>query len=309
MLVLADIPWENATTWVDELRRQAKAHRVCTPDDRPPPGEVEAAVVWAPPAGFFDAMAKLRAIVIPGAGVDQLLTSKAVFPDVPIVRLADPIMATRMAEYMLAMVLDHHRQLGRYRDQQTRAVWTRHFHSDAGDIQVGILGMGALGTKVAAHLRAIGYRVVGWSRRQKAIPGIETVAGDEALRPMVARSDVLICLLPLTEKTRGILNRRLFDALPEGSLLINAARGAHLVVPDLLAGLDRGKPAAAVLDVFTDEPLPAKSSLWHHPAITVTPHIASLSNPITGVAQIVRALDRIEAGEPLDHVVDRNAGY
>lgn len=309
MLVLADFPWENAQLWIDELRRQAVAHRICLASDMPLPGQIEAAVVWTPPAGFFDGMSKLRAVIVPGAGVDQLLECEATFPDVPIARLADPVMATRMADYVLAMVLDHHRELGRYRDQQRHAVWERHFHRDPGDILVGILGMGVMGTRVAEHLRAIGYGVVGWSRSEKTIPGIETIAGEGALLPLVARSDVLVCLLPLTDATRGLLNMRIFEALPEGALLINAARGAHLVVPDLLTALDRGKPAAAVLDVFEDEPLARESPLWRHPALTITPHIASLSNPVTGVQQIVRALDRIEAGDPLDHVVDRSAGY
>lgn len=309
MLVLADFPWENAEDWLGELRRQAVAHQILVPAEMHEPASVDAAVVWTPPAGFFDGMTKLRAIIVPGAGVDQLTRSEAVFPDVPILRLADPVMATRMAEYVLAMVLDHHRHFGRYRDQQRRAVWTRHFHRDPADIRVGILGMGALGKKVADYLRLIGYQVGGWSRTPKSLPDIETVTGEEALLSLAAKSDVLVCLLPLTEATRGLLNRCLFEAMPEGAFLINAARGAHLVVPDLLSALDHGKPAAAVLDVFEDEPLSPESPLWRHPAITITPHVASLSNPVTGVGQIVRALDRIEAGEPLEHVVDRHRGY
>jgi glyoxylate/hydroxypyruvate reductase A len=309
MLVLADFPWENADEWTSELRRQATAHQIRAPAETPERASVDVAVTWTPPAGFFDGMTKLRAIIVPGAGVDQLMRSQADFPDVPILRLADPVMATRMADYVLAMVLDHHRQFGRYRDQQKLAIWTRHFHRDPADIRVGILGMGALGRRVAEHLRLIGYQVTGWSRTPKALPGIEMVTGQDALLPLAARSDVLVCLLPLTEATRGILSRPLFDALPEGALLINAARGAHLVVSDLLPALDRGKPAAVVLDVFEDEPLSPKSPLWRHPAITVTPHIASLSNPVTGVRQIVRALNRIDGGEPLEHVIDRRLGY
>lgn len=309
MLVLADFPWENAEDWTGELRRQATAHDVRVLSELPDRATIDAAVVWKAPVGFFDGMTNLRGIVVPGAGVDQLTGGDVTFPDVPILRLADPVMATRMAEYILSMVLDHHRQLGRYRDQQHHQVWVRHFHRDAADIRVSILGMGALGKKVAAYLRMIGYQVTGWSRTPKTLPDIETVTGDDALLPLAARSDVLVCLLPLTEATRGLLDRRLFDRLPDGALLINAARGAHLVVSDLLPALDRGKPAAAVLDVFDHEPLSSEDALWRHPAVTITPHIASLSNPVTGVQQIVRALDKIEAGEPLEHVVDRRRGY
>ena len=309
MQVVADFPWENGQEWLDELRRQGAAHAVHVWPDVPDPGAIEAAIVWTPSAGFFDRLTGLRALVVPGAGVDQLLRRGAALPEVPIVRLADPVMATRMAEYVLAMVLDHHRGLRRYREQQEAAVWTRHFHPDPGDIRVGMLGMGVMGAAAARHLQAIGYAVTGWSRSKKTIEGIDSVAGDGAFLPLVAASDVLVCLLPLTGATRGILNARTFDALPEGALVINAARGGHLVVPDLLEALDRGRPAAAVLDVFEDEPLPPESPLWRHPAITVTPHVASLSNPVTGVRQIVRALDRIEADEPLDHLVDPDTGY
>ncbi|MGI9500692.1 MAG: 2-hydroxyacid dehydrogenase [Geminicoccaceae bacterium] len=308
MQVLADFPWENGQEWLDELRRQGGAHRIHAWPDIPAPDRIEVAIVWTPSADLFEGLNGLRALIVPGAGIDQLSQSGTDLPDVPIVRLADPVMATRMAEYVLAMVLGHHRQLGRYRDQQANVVWARHFHRDPADVGVGILGMGVMGTAAAHHLQAIGYAVTGWSRTEKSIAGIKTVAGEAALEPLIASSDVLVCLLPLTGATRGILNARVFDAMPEGALVINAARGGHLVVPDLIAALDDGK-LNAVLDVFEDEPLPPESPLWRHPAVTITPHVASLSNPVTGVRQIVRALDRIEAGERPDHVVDRSAGY
>ena len=309
MQVLADFPWENGQEWIDELRRQGAGHQIHVWPDAPDPARIEAAIVWTPSADFFEALPNIRALIVPGAGVDQLFRSQANLPDVPIIRLVDPVMATRMAEYVLAAVLDHHRQLRRYRDQQADAIWMRHFHSDPGDIRVGILGMGVMGATAARHLRAIGYAVTGWSRSNRTIPDIETVAGEAALMPLIAASDVLACLLPLTDATRGILNAETFDAMPDGALLINAARGAHLVVPDLLTALDRGKPGTAVLDVFEDEPLSPESPLWRHPAITITPHIASLSNPVTGVREIVQALDRIDAGERPAHIVDRRAGY
>lgn len=309
MQVLADFPWENGKAWVDELRRQARAHDVHVWPDGPEPGRIDAAIVWTPRDDMLKGLKNLRALIVPGAGVDQLFRHEGGLPDVPIVRLADPVMADRMAEYVLAMVLDHHRQFGRYRRQQADAVWTRHFHDDPGDLRIGILGMGVMGTAAARHLTAIGYGVTGWSRSEKTIPGIETVAGEPALGPLIASSDVLVCLLPLTETTRGILNARTFDAMPDGALVINAARGGHLVIPDLLAALDQGKLGGAVLDVFEDEPLVPESPLWRHPKVTITPHVASLSNPVTGVRQIVRALDRLQAGERPDHLVDRDAGY
>ena len=309
MQVVASFPWENGQNWVDELRRQGERHDIQVWPDVADPGAIDAAVVWTPDRAFFRDLDNLRAILIPGAGVDQLFRSAGQLPDVPIVRLADPVMATRMAEYVLSTVLDHHRQFRRYRDQQAKRVWTRHHHPDAGDIRVGVLGLGVMGGAAANHLRAIGYPVTGWSRRPKDIQGIDTLSGQEGFEQIVRSSDVLVCLLPLTDQTRAILNAQTFDAMPDGAFVINAARGGHLVVSDLLAALDRGKLSGAALDVFDDEPLPEDDLLWRHPLVTVTPHIASLSNPVTGVRQIVRALDRIEDGAPLDHLVDPEAGY
>ena len=196
-----------------------------------------------------------------------------------------------------------------YRRQQAAQVWARHHHADPGEIRVGIMGLGVMGGTAARHLAAIGYDVTGWSRRQKEIEGIRTVAGEAAFSDFLGRSDILVCLLPLTASTRGVLNTDTFARLPDGALVINAARGGHLVVSDLLDALDSGKLGGDVLDVFEDEPLSSKNPLWRHPKITVTPHIASLSNPVTGVRQIVRALDALEAGEMPAHIVDPAAGY
>jgi len=309
MQVVADFPWENGRDWINELKRQAVRHRIHAQPDIDNPSLIDAAIVWTPDQALFSRLTNLRAILVPGAGVDQLFKGGGELPKVPIVRLADPVMANRMAEYVLAMVLDYHRQFRRYREQQADAVWTRHFHADAGDIRVGILGLGIMGAAAANHLCAIGYPVTGWSRRPKTIAGIKTVAGKAGFEQIVASSDVLVCLLPLTEETQGLLNGQTFEMMPDGAFVINAARGGHLVTPDLLAAIDRGKLAGAALDVFEGEPLSKDSPLWRHPKVTITPHIASLSNPITGVRQIVRALDRIEDGEPLDHLVDPSTGY
>jgi glyoxylate/hydroxypyruvate reductase A len=309
MQVLIDLPWENTEDWLAELRRQAAHHELYRWPDVDDPGGIDAAVVWTPTADFFSNLSRLKAIVVPGAGVDQLWRHTKQLPDVPIVRLADPVMATRMAEYVLAMVLNHHRGFERYRQQQAERVWTRHHHADPGDVRVGIMGLGELGTVAARHVAAIGYDVSGWSRRPKDIDGVRTFAGEDAFRAFLNQSDILVCLLPLTAATRGLLNARTFSSLPKGALVINAARGGHLVVPDLLDALDSDQLAGAVLDVFEDEPLSVDSPLWAHPKITVTPHIASLSNVVTGVRQIVRALDAVEAGNRPDHIVDPDVGY
>jgi len=309
MRVLVDFPWENAEEWLAELRKQAARHELHQWPDVDDPGHIDAAVVWTPKADFFSDLSRLKAIVVPGAGVDQLWRHTKELPDVPIVRLADPVMANRMAEYVLSMVLNHHRGFERYRRQQAEHVWLRHHHADPGDIRVGIMGLGMLGAAAVRHVAAIGYDVRGWSRRLKEIEGVRTFAGDAGFQEFLTGSDILVCLLPLTESTRGILNAETFSKLPNGALVMNAARGGHLVTSDLISTLDSGKLDGAVLDVFEDEPLAADSPLWDHPKIMITPHIASLSNAVTGVRQIVRALDALEAGHRPDHIVDPAAGY
>jgi glyoxylate/hydroxypyruvate reductase A len=309
MQVLVDLPFENAADWLAELRRQAPGVRFHLWPEVPEPAAIEVALVWTPDAALFEGLSGLQAIVVPGAGVDQLWRGGAVLPEVPIARLADPVMARRMAEYVLAMVLDHHRGFRCYRAQQAGRQWQRHFHADPAAIGVGIMGLGVMGRAVAALLSEVGYRVLGWSRRPKALDRMRCFAGEEGLGDFLAASEVLVCLLPLTAATRGILCRRTFEALPEGALLINVARGGHLIEADLLAALARGRLRGAVLDVFEDEPLPPDSPLWAHPRITLTPHIASHSNPKTGVAQIVQALQAIDRGEAPPPPVDPTSGY
>ena len=309
MQVLLDFPWENAEDWVAEMHRQAPHHHLHRWPDIDNPEAIEVAIVWTPEASLLSSLKNLKAIIVPGAGVDQLWRHVDELPAVPIVRLADPVMATRMAEYVLSMILDHHRGFAQYRRQQAAKVWQRHFHADPGDIRVGVMGLGVMGGAVAGHAAAIGYDVTGWSRRLKVIPGVKTVAGDEAMSSFLATSDILACLLPLTMSTKAILNASTFSKLPDNALVINVARGEHLVVSDLLNAIDGGKLSGAVLDVFEDEPLAPDSPLWRHPKVTLTPHIASLSNPVTGVRQIVHALDTLEAGEMPTHIVDPKAGY
>ncbi len=309
MQVLLDFPWENAADWVREMERQAPHHDLHRWPDVAAPEAIEAAVVWTPDADIFKETRNLKAIIVPGAGVDQLWRHVTKPPDLPIVRLADPLMAKRMAQYVLAMVLDHHRGLGRYRRQQADRVWRRHWHADPVDLRIGVLGLGAMGGAVARLLATVGYDVTGWSRRPKTIEGVTTLAGDDTLPALLATSDILVCVLPLTPSTRHLLDAAVFAALPDDAVVINVARGDHLVVPDLLRALDEGTLGSAVLDVFKDEPLPADSPLWRHPKVTITPHIASLSHPLTGVRQIVQALDLIEAGKQPAHIVDPKAGY
>ena len=306
MRVVFYCPWANAETWLSELRACApELTFVAWPelDDSAP---IEAAVVWRPPAGMLRQLPSLRVVCVMGAGVDYLFGPGIEPPNVPIVRLVDPVMTERMASYVLAAILYHQRQLGRYRAQQAHRVWRQSMHKDTSEVRVGIMGLGAMGRASAALLGAVGYDVAGWSRRPTSLAGVRCYAGRDQWRPFLARSDVLICLLPLTPATCGILSRATFDALPEGAVVINAARGEHLIEADLIAALDAGRLAGAVLDVFSIEPLPKDHPLWRDPRVLITPHVASLSNPASGAAQIAAALRAIRAGRAPAHLVDRD---
>jgi glyoxylate/hydroxypyruvate reductase A len=239
-------------------------------------------------------------------GVERLLADPALPRGVPLARLVDPGMVAAMSETVLAHTLDWHRRLYRYREQQPQARWHRYRQYMASDHTVGLLGLGALGTDAARKLLALGFKVAGFSRRPKKVDEVECFTELDAF---LRRTNVLVCLLPLTDKTRGILNSRTLSLLPKGAGLINVARGPHLVVPDLIAALDSGQLAHAWLDVFDEEPLPASSPLWKHPGVSITPHAAALTEPRTAVAAIAENVERVRRGERPLNLVDFAAGY
>ncbi len=304
MRILFYTPWPNADAWLAGLRAGGPEFTFLRWPEVGRPETVEAALVWRPPAGLFDDLTGLRLIYVMGAGVDHLFAPEMNLPDVPIARLVDPCMAERMASYVLGAVLHHHRQFGAYARQQAGAIWQPLPARDTGEVRVGVLGLGPMGQASAELLVRVGYDVAGWSRRRRAVPGVRCLAGESEWQDFLARSDFLICLLPLTRATRGILNAATFAGLPRGAVVINAARGGHLVENDLLAALEGGQLGGAVLDVFDTEPLPAGNPLWRHPRVLITPHIASLSNPSTGVPQILAALRDVRAGRKPAHLID-----
>jgi glyoxylate/hydroxypyruvate reductase len=273
------------------------------------PAAVDVALVAAPPQGVLRRFPNLRFIQSLWMGVDGLLAEPTLPRGVPIARLIDPGMVAAMSETVLARVLDWHRHLYRYRRQQAAREWQPLKQYLAADRSVGILGLGTLGRDAAAKLVALGFRVCGWSRRRKTIPGVVCHTGADGLETVIRQSDVLVCLLPLTAATRGILDARRLGLLPEGACVISLGRGAQLVEPDLLAALDAGRLSQAYLDVFDTEPLPGDHPFWTHPAVSITPHIAALTEPRTALAKVVANLERFGRGEPPDGLVDPTAGY
>lgn len=278
-------------------------------DDPGDPDEVRYAVVWKPPAGGLKRFPNLEVIVSIGAGIDHILVDPERPRGVPIIRTTGFDLTQRMREYVTLHVLRLHRRLPEIEAAQPRREWLQLVNPPAYERRVGVMGLGNLGADAAKALAAIGFDVAGWSRSPKTIEGITAFAGEAERAAFLARTEILVCLLPLTEATRGILDAELFAALPEGASVINAARGEHLVDADLVAALDSGHLSGATLDVFHQEPLPDDHPFWDHPKVLVTPHVASLIDPVAGGKAIAENLRRFIAGEPVPDLVDLEQGY
>ena len=274
------------------------------------PAAIEAAVVWTShDMAELRRYPNLRLIVSMGAGVDHLLRPPGPPPGVPVARLKDARLTQGMTEWAVLNVLRFHRQDLEYRALQAERRWEELPAPETSSRRVGILGLGELGGAAAAALLALGFPVMGWSRAPKQRPGVECFHGPVGFDTMLGRSDVLLCLLPLTPETRGILNRRALGLLPRGAYLLNAARGGHVVQEELLAALESGQVAGAALDVFETEPLPPDHPFWAHPRVVMTPHAASITIPSSAAPQVVENLRRARTGRPLINLVDLGAGY
>jgi glyoxylate/hydroxypyruvate reductase A len=281
-----------------------------------PATDIDAALVWQPPAGLLATLPGLKLIVSVGAGVDSLLGDPTL-PDVPLVRFVDPDLTGRMAEYIALQVLYHHRRMSEFRDLQAQRVWKYLPEPAARDVRVGLMGLGVLGRAAAAALRTFGYQLRGWSRTPRALDGVACFCGPEGLDAFLAETDMLAVLLPLTPETRGLLNRGLLRRLSRrgrsgllpGPVLINAGRGGLQVDADIVAALEAGELYAASLDVFETEPLPAASPLWQHPGVVVTPHNAAESAPAAIARYALHQWRACKSGAPLENMVDRRRGY
>lgn len=270
--------------------------------------DILAALVWAPEPGVLAGLPNLRAIFSLGAGVDAMLTD-GTLPDVPLCRMVDPSLTKTMSDFVLMAVLHRFREIDRYERDQRASRWRFAIPRDTGDCAVGIMGLGELGLDAAQTLRSRGFEVRGWSRTTKDVDGVRCYQGAGQLDEFLDDLEILICMLPLTAATHGILNARLFNAMPKGTFLINVARGGHLNEADLLAALDRGQLGGALLDVFETEPLPQGHRFWRHPRITITPHVASYCLPEVAARGVMANYERLLRGEIPEHIVDRARGY
>ncbi len=295
--------------WRPLLARLMPQHEIRFWPELGDPAAIEYALVWQPEPGVLARLPKLRLIVGLGAGVDHLLRDPELPRHIPIMRLVDPYMTDAMSEFVALQVLRLHRQDLDYLAQQHAREWRELEQKNAAERPVGILGFGTLGQNAGRKLKSLGFPVAGWSRSAKAVAGFEMHAGAAGLDALVAASEILVCLLPLTAATEGILNAGLLARLPHGAGLVNAGRGGHLVEADLIPALDSGQLSGAVLDVFREEPLPPDHPYWHHPRILVTPHIAAETHPPTAAAIIGEAIRHFEAGQPVANLVDWARGY
>lgn len=272
------------------------------------PKKVRFLTVWEPPENISEQFPNLEILFSIGAGVDQI-NFETLPKHLPVVRMIEPGLTQSMCEYVLWAVLSIHRDMPTYHRQQDRKVWKALRVWPANKRRVGVMGLGRLGQAVLNQLRLMNFRCLGWSRTAKQIEGVQTFHGTDLLGSFLSQCDTLVCLIPLTQSTKGILNRDVFSLMPEGASLVHVGRGEHLEPKDLIDALDSGRLSEAILDVTSPEPLPADDPLWSHPRVIVTPHIASMTQPETAIDTVLENIRRFEQGQPLIGLVDRDRGY
>ena len=313
MSILVAVRGWKLDRWIDALRAAAPERTVVLPGDAFDAASVRYALVWKPEPGYLKTLPTLEEIFSLGAGVDHL-TSDPELPDLPIVRIVDPDLTGRMTEWVVLNVLLHHRRHAHYAAAQAAGRWQPLRQWAAGAVRVGIMGLGELGRDAARALLTLGFEVAGWSRTEKQVDGVAGFHGEGGLAPFLARTDILVSLLPLTAATEKLIDRAVIDGLAKdgplgGPVILNAGRGRSLVESDLLAALQDGRLMGASLDVFATEPLPPDSPLWRAPNLYITPHVAAESDPEALSRYVVGEIAAYEGGRPLGHLVDRARGY
>ena len=306
MSIVIIAPPVPAAKWKSAFATLAPKIKVYVGHDIPDPEAIQYAMLWRFPKGVLKKFKNLKLIYSMGAGVDGVLADPSIPKEIPICRVVDPQMAFSMSNYILMAVLQHHRQWDAYAQAQRQKHWAQH-EVDELDLSIGILGLGHLGMDAALKLHHLGFAVSGYSTSPKKTPF--TSYYGEALPAFLGFLNVLICVLPLTPKTKGFLNQSLFDQLKQPTFLINVSRGNVQLEQDIITALDKGQLNGAFLDVFEQEPLPPESELWQHPKIKLTPHIASLTRESASVHQVLENIKRLTTKTPLLHQVDREKMY
>jgi len=307
-ILYADDP-ADAAAWAAAIRALDPGVELRFWPDSGPSADVEFVIVGPRAPGDLRVFPNLKAIQSTWAGVNHLLADSNLPADRPLARMVDQGLTASMTEFIVLHVLDSVRAGPRLRAAQRDRQWLDLSPMPPVSTTIAILGLGTLGADAGTRLADLGFKVRGWSRSRKHVAGIESFAGNDGLKSCLDGARILICLLPLTEETRGILNADTFAPLAEGAVLIHVGRGPHLVEADLPAALQSERLSRAIIDVFAREPLPPDHPFWRHPRITVTPHVASITRPGTGAADIMENYRRARAGETLINQVDRAKGY
>ncbi|MFS4468314.1 2-hydroxyacid dehydrogenase [Maribacter sp. 2210JD10-5] len=300
---------EKIDSWKDAITRFDPNSKVYSYLEEHPGDEISMALIWKHPKGSLAKYPNLKCIASAGAGVDYIFADSTAPKNIPITRLVDPYLTSDMSEHVLAVILSELKNFNTYKLNQTKSYWKPKDYRRIKDVTVGIMGLGELGALTAADLTRVGFQVQGWSRSQKSISNVKTFSGTDSLSEFLNSTEILVCLLPLTPATEGILNASLFRQLPKGAYIINVARGGHLTDADLIAYLDNDHLSGACLDVYHQEPLPEEHPFWQHPKILMTPHYASVSDTNSVIPQILENYKRLQNGKPLLNEVDRKNGY
>jgi glyoxylate/hydroxypyruvate reductase A len=307
MTVLLKTDAERAARWAAYFSQHAPDIDFRTWPDAGNLADVRYFIGWQADRELLSAMPRLEVFFASGAGVDHL-DFGAIPEHVPVVRMVEPGIVESMVEYAVMSILALHRDLLHYARAEPGA-WQARPVRPAGTRTVGVMGLGVLGQAVLERLSSFGFQLRAWNRSARDLEGVACFAGADGLAPFAAGCDILVCLLPLTEETRGILGRELFCALPRGAALLNVGRGGHLDQDALLDALRGGQLSAAILDVTDPEPLPPDHALWREPRVLITPHIAAMTQPETAAPVLLANLRRHLSGEPLHDVVNRHRGY
>jgi glyoxylate/hydroxypyruvate reductase len=300
---------EYVENWVALLKNRLYGYEIYGWPDIGEESEIDVLLTWNHPPGTLRRFSNLKLIISLGAGVDHIVSDPDISLEVPIVRLITPSLTSQMAEYVCLSVLLFQRRFLDYLALKKSCHWKELPASHAADFTVGVMGLGVLGSYAAEKLTCFSFPIRGWSRTEKSIEGVECFNGRDQFDLFLSKSNILVCLLPLTNETKGILNKTTFSVLPKGSFVINVGRGKHLVEEDLIESLDSGQIAGACLDVFQNEPLSANSPLWRHPNIVITPHISAISMAEDVVKNVVNSVDQLELGAALNNVVSVDRGY
>lgn len=309
MAIVFKSPTGDASAWQPHFEQQIPEQEFRVYPDIGDPAEIDYALIWGKAEGFLKTLPNLKAVFSLGAGVDHFDGGAEMPEGVPLIRMIDKGLTWGMTEFIVMQVLFHHRDMIDYREQQKAKRWKHQELCPPWRRTVGIMGLGVLGSDAAEKLASLRLNVVGWSRSPKSLEGVTCYHGQAQFKEFLGRCEILVNILPLTDATRGVLNADLFNSLPKGAHIINVGRGPHLVDEDLLAALESGQVSAATLDVFHKEPLPQQHPFWSHPRIIVTPHAAADTVPESSTETIVQNIHRLEAGEPVEGLVDLDRGY